>query len=101
MRQPLRSTNIITYGLLPGASLTSFLLADSLSPRHGAAAPPSVNGNVMDLDCVIRDFHGSHADFNSKSPTGNGHCAGNVALTLSSNDCPTFIGGGYKVDKQW
>ena len=56
---------------------------------------------TIELTGIVRDFRQAHADFDVVPLGGNGHYAGNIDLTLGSEDRPAFVGGGFKLESQW
>lgn len=100
MRPRLTTTTLATYGVISLAGAIPFLLPGNLGPSSAKARPAGPPGTITILG-VVRDFLSSHADFNRTPVGGNGHFAGNVALTLGADERPTFVGGGYRVATQW
>jgi hypothetical protein len=64
-------------------------MPDSLTAPFSVAAEP---GDRINLIGVIRDFSGSHSDFEARPPEGFGQTAGNVDLVLSDDGRPVFLG---------
>ena len=93
-----RATTIATYSVLSLAGAVSLSLPDSL-PTSNAAPQPV--GNTVIVFGTVRDFHRGDAEFNISPSTGNGHYAGNLALSLNSIKQPVFTGEGFKVGSQW
>ena len=63
---------VILFGSLPGAAA----LAGAPGDGGEGAAP-----ELVVLNGTVRDFKKDHEDFDVDPIDGNGHCAGNVALT--------------------
>ncbi|MCH7849794.1 MAG: fibro-slime domain-containing protein [Planctomycetes bacterium] len=98
MRSP-RATTVLTYGILSLAGVFSFSLPASLVPTSAGLfqAPP----DEIRLAGTIRDFTAAHPDFDVIPAAGLGHYAGNVAVALSADGRPVFVGAGFRVDTQW
>jgi len=68
-----------------------------ISAQAVVAAPPA----TIYLSGVVRDFQRAHADFDVMPIGGPGHYAGNIGLTIGSDNDPEFTGTGFKVASQW
>jgi fibro-slime domain-containing protein len=66
-----------------------------------ASAAPAQAPDLIELRGVIRDFRSAHVDFNVEPIDGFGHYAGNIGLTLSADETPVLVGGGFKVGQEW
>ncbi|MCA9295520.1 MAG: fibro-slime domain-containing protein [Phycisphaerales bacterium] len=79
-----------TYSVLGIAAAVAYVLPPSIMPMSCAkAATPSTS---VQLTGTLRDFMGSHPDFDVMPSLGYGHYAGNVQTTLSEDALPTFSG---------
>jgi fibro-slime domain-containing protein len=67
----------------------------------GALGGATAQAQTFPLRGVMRDFHRTDPYFAVAPVGGNGHYAGNIALSLSTDERPQFIGGGHKVLVQW
>ena len=98
----LSLANGLAFALLGSAAFVSHATAY-------AAAAPVVDEDepaMIELVGIVRDFHertapDGHTDFEVKPQGGFGHYVGNIATTLGEDGKPVFVGGGYKVKKQW
>ena len=66
-----------------------------------AALTGPLAAQSMKVTCLVRDFQGSHPDFNVTPSGGMGHYAGNIGLSLDTDGRPVFTGSGYQVASQW
>ena len=79
-------------------SLLAFVLVLVAFPSGAAADddPP----DSIELTGVVRDFLPSHPDFDVAPSEGWGHYMWNIAPDLATDNTPTFVGGGSKVEAQ-
>lgn len=90
---------------LPAAfAALAALAATSLNAqaRPKAGRPPE----FVELTGIVRDFRerladGGHPDFESEPTNGFKHYMGNIARFLGPDDRPVFMGGGFRVEKEW
>ncbi len=90
-----------TLGILTAA------MAIPAATAQAQVAPPS----TLELTGVVRDFLGrsdgtvsgvsGHPDFQLQPSSGFGHYMGNIATELDEDMKPVFLGGGFKVSRQW
>jgi fibro-slime domain-containing protein len=89
-----KTTDIVAFSLLGLAAGASFILPGSLEPARSlaATAPP-----VIRLNGVVRDFRGTHPDFDASVGEGSGHVVGLTDYELDENGVPSFSGTGNRV----
>lgn len=59
--------------------------------------------DTLSLVGIVRDFRPSpeHPDFDVVPSNGYGHYCGNIALQLDADGKPIFVGGGFRVAREW
>lgn len=112
MRQQTSTTTLLTYGVLALAgaaplALPEHLAIPSASGANGGGTPPA----TLTLTGTVRDFKewnvpGGHIDFDKNGRSNLIPCSapiysGNIRSTISSDNKPLFVGGGYGVSTQW
>ncbi len=63
----------------------------------------SDEGDTLSLVGIVRDFRPApeHPDFDVTPSNGYGHYCGNIALELDPDGKPVFVGGGFRVAREW
>ena len=81
----------------PRLSVAAFL-AVLLSPAtvSGQALPPTI-----EITGIVRDFYPSHPDFDVIPNEGWGHFMWNIDPVLGADGKPIYLGGGFKVVKEF
>lgn len=99
-RQNIRT--LTTFGVLAAAGASAFLLPQTLDVPMASAAPMPLSSDTIQVTGTVRDFKKEHVDFDVTPSGGNGHYAGNLALTLNpSTRVPVLNANGFKVATQW
>ncbi len=94
------TTNLVTYGLLAATAIASFVLPEVLTVSRTMASGGSPGR--LELMGVVRDFKGTHPDFDVIPAAGSGDYAGSIATVLGADGRPAFVdGAGYKVMAPW
>ncbi|UCD75141.1 MAG: fibro-slime domain-containing protein [Phycisphaerales bacterium] len=91
--------NAATYLLLVLAGGISLSLPRTL-PVAGASGPAGEPDFLL-VRGVVRDFNADHPDFNVVPGNGYGHYCGNIDTTLGEDGKPVFVGGGFRVAREW
>lgn len=84
----------------------TFVATMGLGLAFSSVAMASPPPDSIQLTGVVRDFiertkEGGHPDFERKPDGGFGHYMGNIATELDGEGKPVYVGGGYKVGRQW
>ena len=73
------------------------VLAAASSVAAGESDPP----DIMYVTGIVRDFMSDHPDFSVIPGSGYGHYCGNIATSLDESGKPVFVGGGFRVAREW
>ncbi|MCH7849793.1 MAG: fibro-slime domain-containing protein, partial [Planctomycetes bacterium] len=82
-----------------GRGLIASMLALGILPDSalGQETPP----DTITVAGIVRDFLPGHRDFEVTPSDGYGHYMGNIGTELDDDGKPVFVGGGYKVSREW
>jgi fibro-slime domain-containing protein len=87
--------------LLAAGPLSIWNLNDAQAEGVSDDPPETIELTGIVRDFLERSVEGGHPDFERRPDHGFGHYVGNVHPYLSDDGKPVFVGGGYKVRRQW
>ncbi len=93
MNQELRPFTVGSRGLIASMLALGILPVSAL----GQDTPP----DTITVTGIVRDFLPGHPDFEVTPSNGYGHYRGNIGSELDDDGKPVFVGGGYKVSREW
>jgi len=103
-RRWIRITSLLAVVTLLGGAAVLF----QPGQPHAAdtAFEPDDQPPYIELTGVVRDFHershlAGHPDFENPPDLGFGRYSGNIGTQLGDDGDPVFVGGGWKIEKQY